>query len=275
MTSIFLCYPKEHAACAEELRTGLEAQGYTPWREPTNADPKSASYPHMIETAVLGSAAVVLVWSQHAAQTTWVERQLLFAQSLKKPIFPVTLDHTSLPGTLVAVSSLAIQTTCTDAVTTLIALPAFPPAHATDALITLAELAAHEFIRKRKTALRQASTLLARGEQHEEVLALLAYMAKNDSIMGVREEAQKVLDTEAKKTAPPPPAFPPGDAQHIFGVRCKNGHVSYFDKRVVCVAYKPVKRLADAVEKQLDELYLKCDTCGEKIVAQVDCEGYR
>jgi hypothetical protein len=274
MTRLFLSYAPENTTCAEALRTGLEAQGYTTWREPPYPNSNSASYPHMIETAVLGSAAIVLIWSQHAAQNAWVERHLLFAQTLKKPIFPLRLDTTSLPTTLVSVSPLTIQTDCIDAVAALLALPTFPPVHSTDALITLSELAAHDYIRERKAAINQAADLLARGEHAEEVLALLEYLATKDSIMGVREEAQKVLDAHAKKAAPPP-AFRPQDAHYIFGVRCKNGHLSYFDKRVVCAAYTPIPRLLDPVGKPLDELHLTCETCGEEIVAHVDCEGYR
>ncbi len=274
MTRMFLSFAKEDITCAEELRSGLETQGYTTWREPGYPAPRSASYPRMVEAAVLGSAAVVLVWSQHAAQTAWVERQLLFAQGLKKPIFPVLLDGTSLPNTLVSVSPLTVQSACTDTVAALISLPLFPPAHATDALIALSELAAHEFIRERKTAIDQAANLLAHGEHQEEVLALLEYLARNDTIMGVREKAQGVLDAEAQKTAPPPPVFRPGDSRHIFGVRCKNGHVSYFDKNVVCKAYKQIARRVDRAGKELDELHLTCDTCREDIVAYVDCGGY-
>jgi hypothetical protein len=274
MTRIFLSYAPENSTCAETLRTELEAQSYTPWREPAYPNPDSTSYPHMIETALLGSAAVILIWSQHAVQTAWVERHLLFAQTLKKPIFSLLLDRTSLPTTLVSVTPLTIQANCADAVAALIALPPFPPAHSTDALITLSELAAHDYIRERKAAINQAADLLARGEHADEILALLDSLAKKDSIMGVREEAQKVLDAHAKK-APPPPAFRPQDAQYIFGVRCKNGHLSYFDKRVVCAAYTLIPRLLDPVGKPLDELHLTCDTCGEEIIAHVDCEGYR
>ena len=133
MTRIFLSYAQENTTCAEALRTGLETQGYTTWREPTYPNPTSASYPHMIENAILGSAATVLIWSQHAAQAAWVERHLLIAQSLKKPIFPIVLDNTSLPNTLVAASPPLIQTDCTDAVRALLAVATFPPANSTDA----------------------------------------------------------------------------------------------------------------------------------------------
>ena len=240
MTRIFISSAQENAHCADTLHTGLEAHGYTTWHEPASPGLTSTTYPHTVETALLGSAAVVLIWSQHAAQNAWVERHLLFAQTLKKPIFPLLLDSTNLPNILVSITPLTIQADCTDAVVALLALPSFPPAHSTDALITLSELATHEFIRERKAAIEQAATLLTRGEHREEVLALLTYLAKNDLIMGVREKAQEVLDAEAQKTAPAPPVFRPADAQYIFGVRCKNGHVSYFDKRVVCVASRPV-----------------------------------
>jgi len=199
MTRIFLSYAPENAICAGALRTGLEAQSYTTWREPPYPNPNSASYPHLIETAVLGSAAVVLIWSKHAAQTAWVERHLLFAQKLKKPIFPLFLDHTSLPTTLVSASSFTIQADCVDAVPALIALPSFPLAHSTDALITLSELAAHEYIRERKEAINQAADLLARGEHSEEVLALLDSLATNDPIMGVREDAQNALVAHCRR----------------------------------------------------------------------------
>ena len=62
----------------------------------------------------------------------------------------------------------------------------------------------------------------------------------------------------------------------IFGVCCKNGHVSYFDKRYVCKATYPVPRSqTQGAGKDLDELVLSFTTCGATIVAHVDCEGYK
>ena len=69
---------------------------------------------------------------------------------------------------------------------------------------------------------------------------------------------------------------PSGEAQHIFGVKCKNGHVSYFDKRRVCAASRPVPReIEDSADAELDELHLNCDTCGVEIVTYQDCRGYK
>ena len=76
--------------------------------------------------------------------------------------------------------------------------------------------------------------------------------------------------------SPPPPSTPSGDTSSIFGVRCKNGHVSYFDKHVVCKASIQIPRIVDKqTGKELDELLLPCSTCGEEMVAHVDCGGYR
>src|SRR5438270_13369590 len=101
MTTIFVSHTQENTDCAETIRRGLEAHGYTSWREPGYPGPTEVSYPHMIENAILGSAAVVLVWSGAAEQAAWVDRHIQFAQRLKKLILPVVLDGTALPNTLI------------------------------------------------------------------------------------------------------------------------------------------------------------------------------
>src|SRR6266566_9985763 len=101
MSQIFVLHTSNDAECAEQLRQGLEARGYSTWREPTSLTIESILYPRTVENVILGSAAVILVWSSAATHSEWVERQILFAQSLKKAIIPVTLDGTSLPNTLV------------------------------------------------------------------------------------------------------------------------------------------------------------------------------
>src|SRR5229473_16734 len=106
MPHIFVSHAPRDAECAEQIRQGLEAGGYTTWRESTSLSIESILYPRTIENVILSSAAVVLVWSGSAAQSDWVERHLLFAQQLQKPILPVLLGGTDLPNTLVAVSPI-------------------------------------------------------------------------------------------------------------------------------------------------------------------------
>ena len=271
MTQIFVSHTSNGAECAEQIRQGLEARGYSTWREPTSLSMESILYPRTIENVILGSAAVVLVWSSSAAPSEWVERHILFAQSLKKLIVPVVIDGTGLPTTLIVDTIITSHVPCVDVVKQ---LPQnFPQPGSADPLIKLSEQAAHEFIRERKEAIDHAAEMLKQGGHREEVLAILEYLAHNDLMMGVREKAQEVLDADAKKATPSPP---PGQSRHIFGVRCRNGHVSYFDKRLVCSAYKEVPRESrQSAGIELDELHLKCSQCGVEVVAREDCRGYK
>src|SRR6266487_3011114 len=92
ITQIFVSNAQNDAACAETIRQGLEIRGYSTWREPTSLSMESILYPRTIENVILGSAAVILVWSSSAAPSEWVERHVLFAQRLKKLIVPVMID---------------------------------------------------------------------------------------------------------------------------------------------------------------------------------------
>ena len=273
MTTIFVSHAEENTDCAETIRRGLEAKGYTSWREPGYPGPTEASYPHMIENAILGSAAVVLVWSSAAAQAAWVARHILFAQRLKKLILPIVLDGTALPNTLIVDSNIIIisQPPYDDAVTQL--LPHLPQPDSTDPLIKLLEQAANnDFNSKRKEAIDQAAAMLQRNEHREEILAILEYLANHDLMMGVRDKAQEALEADAKKIAPPPPFLNLGDPRDIFGVRCKNGHITYFNKRRACSDTSSFVR--ERAGKKLNELHLKCGTCDEIMAVLIDCEGY-
>jgi hypothetical protein len=223
----------------------------------------------MIENAILGSAAVVVLWSQSAASFAWTKRHILIAQRFFKPLVPITLDDTALPSTLL-VESLSAEEPCSAVVSHL--LPRLPAPDSADPYLTLCEQAAHQYIRVRKEAIEQATAMLQHGEHHEEVLAVLEYLAHNDLMNGVREQAQAVLDAEARAGSVFPRAsMRPQDSRHRFGARCKNGHVSYFDKREMCAAKRPLVRGEKAAP---EELILHCTTCGVVMALDVDCEGY-
>jgi hypothetical protein len=76
-----------------------------------------------------------------------------------------------------------------------------------------------------------------------------------------------VIHTDAMNTVPTPAPVRPQDARHLFGVRCKNGHITTFDRRKVCSQRTEIMR-------GLDELILNCATCGVEMAVDVDCEGY-
>ena len=274
MTQIFVSHSKEDAECAEQLRQGLEARGYSTWREPTSLSMESILYPRTIENIILSSAAVILVWSSSASASEWVQRHLLFAQRLKKLIVPILRDGTDLLPTMIVKTIIPDSVPCADVVQHL--PPDFPAPGNTDPLITLSEQASHEHILVRKDAIDHAAEMLSHGEHREEVLAILEYLTHNDLMMGVREKAQKVLDADAKRATPPPPLLHPDDSRHMIGVKCKKcGNVTYFDKRRICSAQSHFKRTrATHTGKVLDKMDLPCEKCGHIITTDVDCEGY-
>ncbi len=81
----------------------------------------------------------------------------------------------------------------------------------------------------------------------------------------MRDKAQEVFNTVTQQQHR-------GEAQHIFGTTCRNGHVTYFDKRRVCTKKGQVVR---DPETKLDELYLKCGQCDDEMKVPVNCEGYK
>ncbi|GAC1408101.1 MAG: hypothetical protein NVSMB49_28290 [Ktedonobacteraceae bacterium] len=278
MTRIFVSHTPEDTPCAEKIRTDLEAKGYTIWRQPESLQMSDILYPRTIETMILGSAAIILVWNKRASQSEWVERHVLLAQRLRKLLLPVLLDRTPLPITVVISTSISTQMPCTDVIAHLLQSSILPAPENTDQLIAFSEQAAHDLIRERKAAIDMAAEMLTRNEHREAVLAILEYLAHNDLMMGVREKAQDVIDADTNRQIPPSPKplFKLQDSRHMFGVRCKNGHVTYFDKRRVCSMPKStIHRVVRRAEAEMDELDLECDTCHEPITVRIDCEGYK
>ena len=158
----------------------------------------------------------------------------------------------------------------------LAALPNFPPPQSTDPLLIFYEQAADTLIPLRKQAIEGVEKLLSGGVQREVVLTVLNYLERNDPIMGVREKAREALDRLAQPATPTPPPASDKDAPHLFDVRCVKGHISRFNKRIVCTAYRePYRTVKSAGSKELDELHLKCQQCGMDIVAYVDCGDYK
>ncbi len=206
MTNIFVSSAREDAECSEHILEGLEAKGYSIWREPPSLSleaflPSQTSRTKE-ENAILGSATVILIWSGHAAQAEQVKQQLSFAQQLKKQVLSIVIDTTGLPPALVTSTlSLVSQPPCADAVAQL--LLHLPAADSTDPLITISRDMTNERILTRKEAIDTAATLLKQDAYRERVLALLEYVASNDTMTGVRDKAQEVLDAEKGGQTPP------------------------------------------------------------------------
>src|SRR2546423_6931318 len=98
MINIFFSYAQGDADCAEQICHDLEVLGYVILQERTALKAEAILYPKSLETLILSSAGFILLWSSDTAYLEGLGRQILFAQTLKKPILLVMLDKTKLPS---------------------------------------------------------------------------------------------------------------------------------------------------------------------------------
>ena len=63
--------------------------------------------------------------------------------------------------------------------------------------------------------------------------------------------------------------------QSSFQVECQNGHINTFDKYEVCNRSDTVVRGDGRKRLPIEELLLKCKTCGKEMSVEIDCGGYR
>lgn len=132
----------------------------------------------------------------------------------------------------------------------------------------------------RRAAVGRAAELLRRRDCaapcREQLIAALRAAAEGDPALTVRELAQEAL-AALPAAAPAPSSLLPDDRQHMLGVRCPNGHITYFDKRRICTEQSYVVRGVRDAEagRDLDELALPCGQCDALVKVRVDCGGYR
>lgn len=266
---VFLAFTDEDSACASAVRNDLEARGYTVYAE----EPRGAASPipaedwPVIESNIRSSSFMLLIWSAAAARSEAIEYQLVRAERLKKSIFLIFMDSTALPSMLGEVRGVRTTTACMDAVGLLI--PHLPAADQDDILSRLLKDLSHDHIRVRKDAIRRSAELLKDEAYRRDLLPLLEDLSRKDPIESVRETAQEVLGKAKAR------ASDVDEARHFVNARCPNGHISHYDKRVVCPSIGRVARGAKSSTPVFDMLYVKCNVCGEDMKVPVDCEGYK
>jgi hypothetical protein len=91
MEHIFISYSKQNIDFARWLRRHLEAQGFPAWMDETALVP-SERWWRRIEENIRLCKAFIVIMSPDSQASDWVERELLLAERLRKPIFPVLLD---------------------------------------------------------------------------------------------------------------------------------------------------------------------------------------
>jgi len=90
MSHIFISYSKNNIEFARYLRALLESEGFPVWMDEEQLV-ASARWWKSIESSIESCSAFVVIMSPDAAESDWVEREILLAESKKRPIFPVLL----------------------------------------------------------------------------------------------------------------------------------------------------------------------------------------
>ncbi|MBS0151154.1 MAG: SUMF1/EgtB/PvdO family nonheme iron enzyme [Nitrospira sp.] len=95
MSDIFISYASEDRSCAKSLAHALERKGWSIWWD--RRIPIGRSYDEVIEEALDGSKAVVVVWTQTSVKSQWVKNEA--RKGMRRGVlFPVMpLEEVKIP----------------------------------------------------------------------------------------------------------------------------------------------------------------------------------
>jgi hypothetical protein len=116
MSHIFISYSRADKDCAYKIQRQLEAQGFKTWIDKKDI-PAGAPFPMEILEAIHAAAAVLILWSEHAAQSHYVGKEIeeALVQKMKRsmPVIPVWLDGHPLHLQLESLNAIPV-TDCGD-----------------------------------------------------------------------------------------------------------------------------------------------------------------
>lgn len=122
MSSLFVSYSRSDLPQVLPLAETLTAQGCSVWRDQHSLY-SGQRWPKVIGEAIAAQEALLLVWSQHAAQSHYVEFEWSTALALRKPVLLCHLDATPLPPSLQGLHSIPAQAEAQTVAQLLAALP--------------------------------------------------------------------------------------------------------------------------------------------------------
>jgi len=93
MGHIFISYSKKDVVHAEKLINALKREGFNPWVDIEGLG-AGTHWRSRLESQIETSDAYILIVSRNSAKSKWVKEELLVAQGLGKPIFPLRIDNT-------------------------------------------------------------------------------------------------------------------------------------------------------------------------------------
>lgn len=93
LADVFLSYSHRDTEIMRRVRESLRAADFKVWNDDTDEiSPGTPSWENQIETAIKDAKCVVVLFSPNAMQSKWVSRELLYAQRLNLPIFPLLAE---------------------------------------------------------------------------------------------------------------------------------------------------------------------------------------
>lgn len=85
---IFISYSRRDTGRMQEVRDGLREAGLSVWTD-EGIEPGTESWKKALSDAITGCTTVVVLFSPDAAQSTWVNRELDFAELHQKKLYPL------------------------------------------------------------------------------------------------------------------------------------------------------------------------------------------
>ena len=105
MGHVFISYSRKDLGYAVKLSRKLRREGFDPWLDVDRLK-AGTSWQERLHTGVEACDAYVLILSPNSRKSKWVENELLTAQNLGKPIFPILIEDTR---TFLAIQTIQYQ----------------------------------------------------------------------------------------------------------------------------------------------------------------------
>ena len=104
-SSIFLSYSRDDLGTALQIQTLFREQGILVWIDQESIY-AGDNWPKAIGEGIAKQTIFMLLWSEYAAKSHFIEFEWNTALALKKKIFPVLLDSSPLPPSLQAIQAI-------------------------------------------------------------------------------------------------------------------------------------------------------------------------
>lgn len=108
MSNAFLSYTRTDLDEVRPLLEDLSSKGFSIWRDQEQIY-GGEKWPKVLGEAIDHQETFLLVWSEDAAQSHYVELEWCTALALKKQIIPLRLDNTPLPAVLRSLETIEAQ----------------------------------------------------------------------------------------------------------------------------------------------------------------------